>query len=79
MLVRSAQGQNSAADASGGESEEDQLAREVDDPTVMLTQIKFQEIYTPENFENSAQTNTAQLQAVVPVGAFSFLPCQQVF
>jgi hypothetical protein len=64
--------------STGAETEEDQLAREVDDPTVILTQLKFQDIYTPGNFETSAQTNTAQLQAVVPIGALSFLPFQQV-
>jgi len=78
VLAGSAQGQGGAADATGAESEEDQLAREVDDPTVILMQLKFQDIYTPGNFETSAQTNTAQLQAVVPVGAFSFFPFQQV-
>lgn len=71
-------GQNVAGSSSGLESEEDQLAREVDDPTAILTQLKFQDLYTPRNFQTSAQTNTLQLQAVVPVEPFSFLPFKQV-
>jgi len=78
VVARTAQGQSSAANSLGTETEEDQLAREVDDPTVILTQLKFQDIYTPGNFETSAQTNTAQLQAVVPLGPLDFLPFQQV-
>jgi hypothetical protein len=50
VMVRSAQGQSSASNSLGTESEEDQLARELDDPTVILTQLKFQDIYTPGNF-----------------------------
>jgi hypothetical protein len=72
------QAQNDVVASTGAESEEDLLAREVDDPTVILTQLKFQDIYTPGNFETSAQTNTAQLQAVVPIVALPFLPFQQV-
>jgi hypothetical protein len=73
-----AQAQSDAVASTGAETEEDQLAREVDDPTVILTQLKFQDIYTPGNFETSAQTNTGQIQAVVPIVALPFLPFQQV-
>ena len=72
------QAQSDVVASTGAESEEDLLAREVDDPTVILTQLKFQDIYTPGNFETSAQTNTAQFQAVVPIVALPFLPFQQV-
>jgi len=78
VVASNAQGQSSVANPFGSGADEDQLAREVDDPTVILTQLKFQDIYTPGNFETSAQTNTAQLQAVVPIGPLSFVPSQQV-
>jgi len=78
VVASNAQGQSSVANPFGNGADEDQLAREVDDPTVILTQLKFQDIYTPGNFETSAQTNTAQLQAVVPIGPPSFVPSQQV-
>jgi len=77
-IAGKSQAQNDVVASTGAESEEDLLAREVDDPTVILTQLKFQDIYTPGNFETSAQTNTAQLQAVVPIVALPFLPFQQV-
>ena len=77
-IASRAQSQSDAVASTGAETEEDQLAREVDDPTVILTQLKFQDIYTPGNFETSAQTNTAQLQAVVPIVRLPFLPFQQV-
>ena len=73
-----AQGQSSAANSFGIESEEEQLAREVDDPTVVLTQLKFQDLYTPQNFQTSAQTNELQLKVVLPVEPLLFLPFQQV-
>jgi hypothetical protein len=77
-LARSTQCQSSPANSIGTEAEEDQLAREVDDPTAILTQFKFQDIYTPGNFETSAQTNQIQLRAVVPVQPFSWFPYQQL-
>jgi len=77
-IAGKSQAQNDVVASTDAESEEDLLAREVDDPTVILTQLKFQDIYTPGNFETSAQTNTAQLQAVVPIVALPFLPFQQV-
>jgi len=68
----------SVSPGSSLESEEDQLAEEVDDPTARLAQLKLQDIYTPGNFQTSAQTNTAQLQAPVPIAPFSLLPFQQL-
>jgi hypothetical protein len=73
-----AQGQSGAVTSVGAETEEDQLAREVDDPTVILTQLKFQDIYTPGNFRTSAQTNEFQLKVVAPVEPLSFFPLQQI-
>ncbi|HLW70588.1 MAG TPA: hypothetical protein VKS22_08180 [Candidatus Binataceae bacterium] len=78
MVACSAPAWGNAADAAGAESEEDQLAGEVDDPTAILTQLKFQDFYTPGSFETSAQTNTVQLQAVIPTNHFSLIPFQQV-
>ena len=76
-VSRSAQGQNVAAGAAG-ESEEDRLARQVEDPTAILTQLKLQDLYTPRNFQTTAQTNTVQLRPVVPVEPFPFLPFEQI-
>jgi hypothetical protein len=78
MVVSGAQGQSSATNSVSAESEEDQLAREVDDPTAILTQLKFQDLYTPRNFETSAQTNELQLKVVLPIEPLSCLPFQQV-
>ena len=74
----SARGQNLLAGSGGAESEEDRLAREVDDPTAILMQLQLQDLYTPKNFQTSAQTNTIQLRAVVPIEAFSGFPFQQI-
>lgn len=65
-------------DPAWAESEEDHLAREVDDPTAILFQLQFQDLYTPRNFQTSAQTNTIQLRPIVPVEAFSLFPFQQI-
>jgi hypothetical protein len=77
-VARMAEGQSGAVTSVGVETEEDQLAREVDDPTVILAQLKFQDIYTPGNFQTSGQTNEFQLKAVAPIEPFSFFPFQQV-
>ena len=45
---------------------------------MILTQLKFQDIYTPGNFQTSAQTNEFQLKAVAPVEPFFFFPFQQI-
>src|ERR1017187_5690593 len=77
-MTGSALGQNLPVGSSAGESEEDRMAREVDDPTAILTQLQIQDLYTPRNFQTSAQTNTIQLRAVVPIEAFSGFPFQQI-
>lgn len=77
-IASGAYGQDAVTGSSAIESEEDQLARKVDDPTAILTQLKFQDLYTPRNFQTSAQTNTFQLKAELPVEPFSFLPFGQV-
>lgn len=74
----SAQGQSSAANTSALTAEEDELAEEVNDPTAMLTQLRFLDFYTPGNFRTSAQTNAALLQPIIPVGRLSFLPIEQI-
>jgi len=73
-----ARGQSLLAGSVGAESEEDRLAREVDDPTAILMQLALQDLYTPKNFQTSAQTNTIQLRPVVPIEAFSGFPFQQI-
>jgi hypothetical protein len=78
VAMSGARGQSFAADSVHSESEEDLLAREVDDPTAILTQLKLQDLYTPRNFQTSAQTNTVQLRPVLPVEPFSFFPFKQI-
>lgn len=65
-------------DLANAQSEEDHLATEVEDPTAILTQLQFQDLYTPRNFQTSAQTNTIQLRPIVPIQAFSEFPFQQI-
>src|ERR1700682_346410 len=60
------------------ETEEDQLAREVDDPTAILAQLKFQDLYTPKNLQTAAQTNQVDLKVVLPVEPLPFLPFKQI-
>jgi hypothetical protein len=66
------------SDSANAESEEDHLAIEVEDPTAILAQLQFQDLYTPRNFQSSAQTNTLQLRPIVPIHAFSGFPFQQL-
>src|SRR5260370_32607315 len=44
----------------------------------MLTQLQIQDLYSPRNFQTSAQTNTIELRRIIAVEAFSFFPLQQV-
>ena len=50
VIVGSARSQSFGVNSASGESEEDVLAREVDDPTAILTQLKLQDLYTPQEF-----------------------------
>jgi hypothetical protein len=77
LLLVAIQGYISAENAGAG-TEEDELAREVDDPTAILAQLKFQDLYTPQNYSTTAQTNTLQIRPVVPIQALAGLPFQQV-
>ncbi|MGC1676851.1 MAG: hypothetical protein WA740_04890 [Candidatus Binataceae bacterium] len=65
-------------DSAIAQSEEDHLATEVEDPTAILAQLQFQDLYTTRNFQTSAQTNTIQLRPIVPIQAFSEFPFQQI-
>jgi hypothetical protein len=78
ILVSSAHAQSFGVNSGNSESEEDLLAREVDDPTAILTQLKLQDLYTPRNFQTTAQTNTVQLRPVIPVESFSLFPFKQI-
>ena len=78
MAVSGVRGQSLAAKSANSESEEDLLAREVDDPTAILSQLKFQDLYTPRNFQTTAQTNTVQLRPVLPVDSFALFPFKQL-
>jgi hypothetical protein len=77
-ITCSVRGHTITCDSASAESEEDRLAREVEDPTAILTQLQIQDLYTPRNFQTSAQTNTIQLRPVVPIEAFSAFPFQQI-
>ena len=74
----SARGEGLATGSPGFESEEDRLASEVNDPTAILMQLKLQDLYTPRNFQTSAQTNTIQIRPVIPIQASDFLPVEQI-
>jgi hypothetical protein len=78
VTVSSARGQSLAASSANSESEEDLLARQVDDPTAILTQLKLQDLYTPRNFQTTAQTNTVQVRPVIPVESFALFPFKQL-
>ena len=78
VTVGRARAQSLAVNAANGESEEDLLAREVDDPTAILTQLKLQDLYSPRNFQTTAQSNTVQLRSVLPVESFAFCPFKQL-
>jgi hypothetical protein len=43
-----------------------------------LTQLKVQDLYTPQNCSTAAQTNTLQLRPVVPIKPFTLFPWQQI-
>jgi hypothetical protein len=77
-IANSARGQGLAVAPVIPETEEDQLAREVDDPTAILTQLKLQDQYTPENFKTPAQTNEVNLKVVLPVEPLPLLPFKQI-
>ncbi|HTY54739.1 MAG TPA: hypothetical protein VMB26_06050 [Candidatus Binataceae bacterium] len=66
------------AQTTGDNVEEDKLAREVDDPTAILMQLQLQDLYTPRNFQSSAQTNTIQVRPILPVEPSSWMPLQQI-
>ena len=78
MAASSARAQSLVASSPNSESEEDRLAREVDDPTAILTQLKFEDLYMPRSFETTAQTNTVQLRPVLPVEPFTLFPFKQI-
>jgi hypothetical protein len=78
LVANNASGQGLTANPAAADSEEDRLAREVDDPTAILTQLKLQDEYTPENFKTPAQTNEINLKLVVPIEPLPFLPFKQI-
>src|ERR1017187_3669751 len=41
-------------------------------------QLKLQDLYTPQNFKSSAQTNTIQIRPVIPIQPFALLPIEQI-
>lgn len=77
IAIVAVQGRNALANSSV-EAEEDMLAKEVEDPTAILAQLKFEDLYTPQNYSTTAQTNTLQGRPVLPIQPFSFFPWQQL-
>jgi hypothetical protein len=77
-ITCSVRGHTITCDSASAESEEDRLAREVEDPTAILTQLQIQDLYNPRNFQTSAQTNTIQIRPILPIEAFSGFPFQQI-
>jgi hypothetical protein len=77
IAIVAMQGRSIGADTNT-ESEEDQLAGKVDDPTVILAQLKFEDLYTPQNFSTTAQTNTLQFRPFLPIHPFAIFPLQQI-
>ena len=71
-------GHTITSQSAAAESEEDRLAREVEDPTAILAQLQIQDIYSPRDFQTSAQTNTIQIRPIVPIAAFPGFPFQQI-
>ena len=78
VLIGTMETQTIASNPVSTKAEENELAREVDDPTAILTRLKFQDLYTPQNFSTTAQTNELQLKIVAPIQAFWFFPFQQI-
>jgi hypothetical protein len=60
------------------QDEEDRLALEVDDPTAILTQLQFINLYIPRNFQSSAQSDILNVKPIIPIQAFSLFPFQQL-
>jgi hypothetical protein len=54
------------------------LTEEANDPTAILAQLKIEEDYTPEEFGTQAAPNTIQIQPVIPIRPFAFIPVQQL-
>src|SRR5882757_6558499 len=77
-IACSVRGHMITCESANAESEEDRLAREVEDPTAILTQLQLQDLYTPRNFQTSAQTNTIQLRPIIPIKPFPLFPFQQI-
>jgi hypothetical protein len=66
------------APATVSADEEDRLAGEVEDPTAILAQVQLQDLYTPRNFQTSAQTNVIQIRPLVPIDSFADFPFKQL-
>jgi len=77
-ITCSIRGHTITSESAAAESEEDRLAREVEDPTAILAQLQIQDIYSPRDFQTSAQTNTIQIRPIVPIEAFAGFPFQQI-
>jgi hypothetical protein len=77
LLLAALCSQARAQTAKSGESLE-KLTTDANDPTAILAQLKIEEDYTPAEYGTQASPNTIQIQPVIPVRPFSFMPLQQL-
>ena len=76
--IYSVRGHTITSNLAYAQSEEDHLAREVDDPTAILTQLQFIDLYIPRNFQSSAQSDILNVKPIIPIQPFSLFPFQQL-
>ncbi len=56
----------------------EELTTDANDPTAILAQLKIEDDYTPDQYGTQAAPNTIQIQPVIPIRPFSFMPLQQL-
>jgi hypothetical protein len=66
------------AGRSGGAVSAQELANQTNNPTAPLTLVQFRDIYVPRAKKQNGPLNSFQLQPVVPIGPFKWLPLVQL-
>ena len=54
------------------------LAEKATDPTAILTQLQFQNIFTPSTYDSHGYSNTFIIQPVIPISKKGFIPTQVI-
>jgi len=54
------------------------IAEKVYDPTAILAQLQFKDIYTPAEYGTNAQPNALQIRPILPVDPLPFFPLEQL-